>query len=283
VKALRFFFEARDTIHFPEGKSANILRGAFGLIFRQLVCVPECRSAETCSRRSLCAYAKMFEPSGPSPSGLKDWPRPFVFRARHLDGVTIQAGCEFHFDVNLFDLTTDAEQYLALCFDRLAQEGLGAGRKKVELVKVESEVVSLPLTAGARNQTKLLIRFITPTELKSHSGLAAQPEFHILMARVRDRISSLRQFYGPGAPPLDYKAFAERAALVEMTRCEVHQVDEVTRRSSRTGQVHSLGGFMGEAEYEGALSEFLPWLEAARWTGVGRQTVWGKGVIALHR
>ena len=38
-----------------------------------------------------------------------------------------------------------------------------------------------------------------------------------------------------------------------------------------------MGGFNGFAEYEGQLAEFLPWLRAARWVGVGRQTVWGKG------
>jgi CRISPR/Cas system endoribonuclease Cas6 (RAMP superfamily) len=55
----------------------------------------------------------------------------------------------------------------------------------------------------------------------------------------------------------------------------------VERKSGRTGQVHSLGGFTGEAEYEGALAEFVPWLRAARWVGVGRQTVWGKGEMRV--
>ena len=65
-----------------------------------------------------------------------------------------------------------------------------------------------------------------------------------------------------------------------MTRCEIREVN-VSRRSSRTGQVHPIGGFVGEAEYEGNLTEFLPYLNAAKWTGVGRQTVWGKGHIEL--
>jgi hypothetical protein len=65
-----------------------------------------------------------------------------------------------------------------------------------------------------------------------------------------------------------------------MTRCEIRRV-EVERRSGRTGQSHSIGGFAGVAEYEGDLREFLPFLEAAQWTGVGRQAVWGKGEIAV--
>lgn len=65
-----------------------------------------------------------------------------------------------------------------------------------------------------------------------------------------------------------------------MTRCNIANVD-IERRSTRTGQTHSIGGFIGEAEYEGDLREFLPFLKAAQWTGVGRQTVWGKGQIAI--
>ncbi len=33
------------------------------------------------------------------------------------------------------------------------------------------------------------------------------------------------------------------------------------------------------AEYEGDLAEFLPYLEAAHWTGVGRHCTWGNGQI----
>jgi CRISPR-associated endoribonuclease Cas6 len=66
-----------------------------------------------------------------------------------------------------------------------------------------------------------------------------------------------------------------------MTRCEIQHV-AVERRSSRTGQTHPIGGFTGFAEYEGELSEFVPYLQAAKWTGVGRQTVWGKGELEIE-
>jgi CRISPR/Cas system endoribonuclease Cas6 (RAMP superfamily) len=67
-----------------------------------------------------------------------------------------------------------------------------------------------------------------------------------------------------------------------MPRCDLTW-EQVKRRSGRTGQVHSIGGFTGEADYEGELAEFLPWLRAARWVGVGRQTVWGKGDVRVVR
>ncbi|HEX4168175.1 MAG TPA: CRISPR system precrRNA processing endoribonuclease RAMP protein Cas6 [Bryobacteraceae bacterium] len=247
----------------------------------------------------------MFEPGAisPGPSGLADWPRPFVFRAMHLDGRTFAAGYTFHFDLNLFDTTTSSVAYLVLTFAQVAREGLGPGRRKVELTRVvqldgsgeagaavyqnglmsEQSVAPLEfdLSAQPKPVSRLRMRFVTPTELKNGQQIVARPEFGILAARVRDRISTLRELYGDGALDIDFRAFGERASSVEMTRCEIEKVD-VRRRSSRTGQVHSIGGFVGEAEYEGELAEFLPYLKVAQWTGVGRQTVWGKGVIEIN-
>ena len=69
-------------------------------------------------------------------------------------------------------------------------------------------------------------------------------------------------------------------AAVRLTRCEL-QRQEVDRLSSRTGQRHPLGGFVGEVEYQGELGEFAPYLRLGKWVGVGRQTVWGKGEVEI--
>ena len=301
---MRFCFLARESIHFAQAKSANILRGAFGTIFRRLACLPQCAGARECEWRANCPYARLFEPAaiGPGPSGLADWPRPFVFRATHLDGLTLASGTRFHFDLNLFGLESNAIAYFVLAFAQLAREGLGPGRRKVELISVkqldehgrpssviydsestvlrpEAPALELSLAAGSEVVTRLAVRFVTPTELKSGQQIAARPEFGILAARIRDRISTLAELYGTGPLQIDFRAFGERANRVQMTRCELQKID-IKRQSSRTGQVHAIGGFVGEAEYEGELTEFVPYLRAAKWTGVGRQTVWGKGEIA---
>jgi hypothetical protein len=78
----------------------------------------------------------------------------------------------------------------------------------------------------------------------------------------------------------DFRAAADRAALVRTVRSDLRH-HEIERRSSRTGTVHGIGGVTGSVDYEGDLAEFLPWLRAACWTGVGRHTVWGNGVIEL--
>ncbi len=247
----------------------------------------------------------MFEPSanGAGPSGLADWPRPFVFRATHLDGCTVRVGERFHFDLNLFDIHNAAVAYLVLAFAQLAREGLGPGRSRVQLesvaqlddkgqpamaifdgasllLKEGAPPLELHLNPPAEPVTRLRVHFLTPTELKTAQQIAPRPEFSILAARIRDRISTLRELYGDGPLEIDFRAFGERAALVRMTACDIRQV-QIARRSSRTGQIHPIGGFIGQAEYEGDLTEFVPYLRAARWTGVGRQTVWGKGEVAV--
>ena len=102
----------------------------------------------------------------------------------------------------------------------------------------------------------------------------------MLFARSRDRIYILRQIYGQGSLLFDFEGSRERARAVKLTRSDIRW-ENVQRRSGKTGQTHSLGGFLGWAEYEGDLAEFLPYLQAAFWTGVGRQTTWGKGHIQV--
>jgi hypothetical protein len=273
VIAFRFHFEAVEPVYFAAGKAGNILRGAFGLRFREI--------AEGLGRPEL--YERIFQPSMEErgPSGFADLPRPFVFRASHLDGRTIHRGESFHFDLNLFDTRDAAVEAFTGAFARVAEAGLGPGRSRTALRSAEHRLVQLSLMPREERVRRVVLRFATPTELKSDGKLVTLPEFPVLLARVRDRISTLRALYGAGPLAVDFQAMAERAAGVRITRCEIERTP-VARRSSRTGQVHPIGGFTGEVEYEGNLSEFLPYLEAARWTGVGRHTVWGNGVVEVE-
>lgn len=302
---LRFEFTACDSINFPPGKASNILRGALGIIFKRITCVPECQDADACDLRQSCAYARVFEPKaqGRGPSGLIDWPRPFIFRARHLDGCTILPGESFHFDLHIFSPDSTVLASFIQTFAALASEGLGPRRGRAELKCVRRvalgqlpeqvlyegatgtmpasvEQASLDLAPAASAPGKIRVEFLSPTELKHENKIANRPEFPILFARIRDRISTLRALYGPGPLDIDFQAMGARAAAVRMISCQVHPRG-ASRQSSRTGQTHSLGGFVGVAEYEGDLAEFLPYLEAGRWVGVGRQVVWGKGEIQV--
>jgi hypothetical protein len=303
VLPFRFHLLARETLVFPSGGPSNLLRGAFGSALRKLVCDPRCREPRTCPVRSECPYARIFEPgaSGTGPSGLANWPRPFVFRVQDRGESQAAEGAELSFDLHLFDVRTPLIAYFVESFALAAKEGLGRTRARASLTGVDLldaagnatrrlysgdaldrehrlPPVVVDLSPAPASIRRILVRFLTPTELKGAQSLHEPPEFDVLLARARDRVSTLRFLYGAGLLDVDFKGLGARAAEVRRVRTSLSRVSAL-RRSSRTGQVHPLEGFIGEIEYEGDLGEFLPYLQAARWTGVGRQTVWGKGAI----
>jgi hypothetical protein len=269
IRPLRFEFQARDAVWFPPGKAANIFRGAFGDIFRRI--------AEN------AAYARMFEPRASTPesgpSGFNDRPRPFVLRAAPLDGRRFEPGEHFTLEVNVFDPEVPALDYFTRSFEQLREEGLGPGRPRVDLQAAhELPRVTADLTPRDESVSKITVDFLTPTELKSGGDTLRDAPFDVLFRRTRDRLSGLIGLYQPSSDSVDFRGLGERASSVRTTSARFDQHD-YQRRSSRTGQIHPLGGITGQAEYEGELTEFLPWLEAAWWTGVGRLTVWGNGMI----
>lgn len=303
--ACRFRFCSIDALHFEEGKSGNLLRGALGDVLRSLVCHPGCPGAKECPERLTCPYARLFEPAAwlPGPSGFADWPRPFVLRAAHLDGRTLMPGAVFDFDLHVFDLQEPALIWLVLTFIEMGKRGLGPGRGRARAERVigldakgarassiyDGKNPSFPIVPNRIKVSlapfpgpvsRVRVGFATPTELKSEERLVAEPRFAVLFARIRDRISTLRELYGGGPLEIDFHGMAERAALVQISSSKL-EYKSTQRRSSKTGQVSPLGGFVGEVEYTGDLAEFVPYLAAAYWTGVGRQTVWGKGALQV--
>jgi hypothetical protein len=251
LEACRFHLAARRVIQFPPGMAGNVLRGALGRALREVACEED--------------YQRIFEPSAPSagPSGLSNWPRPFALRCAALNDRVVQPGEQFSFDLHLFDRGLD---HFTKAFAHWA-----------EFVSVERRPVTVELDAQRAPIAHIRVEFETPTELKANGQLATG-QFSVLLARARDRVSTLRSLYGAGPLAIDFSGLAERARSIKTVRSELRQV-VVERRSGRTGQRHGIGGVVGFAEFEGDLAEFTPYLEAAHWTGVGRHCTWGNGQI----
>ncbi len=191
-------------------------------------------------------YNELFSPSADSgPSGLHDRPRPFVLRPRAL---------------HIFSPPL---------VPRLAA-----------LLGTHPQSITWPLDPlPARS---LRVEFLTPTELKHAGGILRTPHFPALAARARDRVLSLLAFYqNEPTSNIDFAALAAQAEMVSETAREIRDTPGENRRSARNQNIHSLGGFTGWAEYSGPLDALAPYLFAAQWTGVGRQTVWGKGEIKV--
>ena len=238
-----------ERLHFSSDRAGNTIRGVLGTGLDE----------------------RLFRPrSEAGPSGLADPPRPFVLRASHLNGRAFAPGEAFHIDVHTFDPEGNTAAEVARGFRAVERSGF-----TLEDVAPRGDF-SIDLASPEPART-LLVRFVTLTELKCAVDQDSA-EFSVLFARIRDRVATLRRLYGAGPLVADFRGLGERARNIQMLRANLTN-RRVMRRSSRTGEVHGIGGFEGAAEYAGDLAEFAPWLRAACWTGVGRHTVWGNGEI----
>lgn len=257
VLVCRLSLSARQPLRLPTPAS-NRFRGALGFQLSE----------------------ELFRPvSADGPSGLRNRPRPFVLRCSHLDGAEFAAGAPFSLDLHLFTADPAPFQNAFQSLDWLEVTDWHTEPVRLNLAP-QGDKQQMSFSDSEPGIEKRQVLFITPTELKPHTG-PEPPPFPILLARACERISALRTFYGAGPIDFDFPELVNEAALVRCTGGSLIWHYAV-RRSGRSGQVHPLGGFTGQAEYEGRLAPFLPWLEAATWTGVGRQTVWGKGAMELR-
>jgi hypothetical protein len=229
-----------------------------------------------------------------------------VVRAGALDGQSYRSGEAFSIDVHIFDLHEPIVAYFVLAFHQLAGSGIGAERGRIRLI----HVCALDATRGpgpasdadtagfSFKPVALGIRFRSRSTRWNPPVHKLDPPFHnpngveerwkhparrsgIVFARARTVHRDLEApLYGAGPIEIDFRGMAERAARVAVAgstlRWESHR-----RKSSRTHQVHPLGGFIGEVCYQGNMAEFIPFLKAASWAGIGRQTVWGKGALEI--
>jgi hypothetical protein len=256
------------------GHAGNTIRGALGHSLRRMACKPECTDAKVCPVRSECLYAQLFEGEAAGAargSGFGDIPRPFVLRVEQNDR-------RLQITLHLFGNDAHVRDGFAQALRSIADEGLGASRAAASVDAITTEDRLLSLAALNEAPTELRLDLISPTEIKSEGRVSKEFHFPAFFARVRDRVLFLAMHYAAQT--------AEPSSIAQQLAADVEQI-EVTaqhlqhasaeRRSSRTGQRHTLGGWVGSVELAGDFRRILPWLEAAQWTGVGRQTVWGKG------
>ena len=304
-----FRLEALEPLFLPRENKGNVLRGAFGTIFKRLCCGSVCTRCAVSPLREHCAYAAVFEPSPPPNSerlgNLQDIPRPFVFRPPADTRSRYEPGDLFEFELLLFGMAKDYLAYFIVAFRELAESGFGIGRGRCRLKLVTahtadgrtSEIYSHEtqcvrpisnwlhaaelMTAPPKQTGTIRIDYLTPTHIKSQGVTVESPNFHHLIKRLRDRVNALAWFYQKTLLDIDFGDFGKRAEIVETIESKIHWIDR-ERLSTRTRQKHSIGGFVGSAIYAGEIGEFLPLLRLGEYVHVGKHAVWGNGQFTMQ-
>jgi hypothetical protein len=136
-----------DAVHFPAGKSGNVIRGALGRILRDTA--------------SPAAYARLFEPGsdlGRAPSGFGDWPRPFILRTDAPGWPNRTGRRRVCFDIHIFDRRPAVLAYFHEAFAQFGNQGIGPGHGRASLERTEqldlddrAEPVAGAAAAGRRS------------------------------------------------------------------------------------------------------------------------------------
>ncbi len=95
----------------PSHRRAVLWRGAFGSVFRALVCHDLALACEACPLRAACPFPRVFAPSIPAGrpeiARLRDPPRPFVLADPHPLSPSLPAGEPVTLGLTLVGKLTD--------------------------------------------------------------------------------------------------------------------------------------------------------------------------------
>ncbi|MBI5142689.1 MAG: CRISPR system precrRNA processing endoribonuclease RAMP protein Cas6 [Nitrospirae bacterium] len=296
-----FTLAARERLVLPAYKGST-LRGGFGHAFRRVVCAPRKPVCDGCFLKGSCVYSYVFETPPPSGSSMmrkyEAAPHPFVIEPSVDRRRQYEPGQELTFNLLLIGRAVEYLAYFIYAFSELGEIGIGKKLGKFELRSVtsggimvydaetrqvrnaEPRKLTLDLAAAPEIVSApmhLSVDFLTPTRIFYNKQLAATPEFHVLIRAILRRMSLLHYFHCGGDPSgWDFRGIIERAGAVEMKRNGTKWHDW-ERYSSRQDTRMTLGGFMGDVEYEGDIAPFLPLIRAGEALHVGKGTGFGLG------
>jgi hypothetical protein len=124
--------------------------------------------------------------------------------------------------------------------------------------------------------SEVIPRFLTPTRIKHEGRFISQPPFHVIVRNVLRRVSSLYYFHCGEQWEFDYRGTIERAKEIRSAELNTRWVDW-ERYSGRQKARMKMGGFVGEAIYQGDLTGFKPLLVLGQLVHIGKACVFGNG------
>ncbi|MBD3181139.1 CRISPR system precrRNA processing endoribonuclease RAMP protein Cas6 [Candidatus Poribacteria bacterium] len=301
IAKFAFHLQAEESGYLPSYKGST-LRGGFGYIFRSVVCSNNKSDCKECKSRKDCAYSYIFETSPTDIdekfSGYSDIPRPFVIESDENRNRYFEVGNRLQFDLILIGKAIDYLPYFIFSFDELGSKGLGRDRTSFILQEVcgfdfekkQWEPIYYPeekflkaelptVKAGQlafESQNKLKLQFITPTRIKYRGKYICDLEFHVMMRNLLRRISLMMIFHGGIEPDFDFNDLITKAKEIDVSQWDLGWQDW-NRYSTRQKTRMKLGGFTGDVEYMGDISNFITFIALGELIHIGKNATFGLG------
>lgn len=219
---------------------------------------------------------------------------PYIIEPPGFHGV-YKAGEELRFQ---FILLGDAVQYCEPVIKILAETRwfkMGAERKLFELTEIrqgqtlqliwknggvewKNAVSQLVPDTAQKNSTYGSIYFLTPLRIRRKGSLLLTVDFPTIIRNITRRMSDLTERYGGYVDFAEIETLQYLSEMVQEVSSGVY-LNNIDRYSTRRNMKMDLSGLMGAMTFQGELSVFTPWLNAASVLHIGRNVTFGCGKI----
>lgn len=311
--------KALSPIVLPPYKGST-LRGGFGHAFKKVVCTVKKDECSDCLLKTKCIYSYVFETPPPEDSQIlrkyEKAPHPYVIEPPIETKTNYQPGDAMTLGLVLIGRAVEYLPYFVYTFEELGKIGIGKLKGKYELTDVSHDEVqiynsvdrrlkpainnfpSIPsylkkwneefssknngeLSGAMLDRNIVTLNFITPVRIVENEDLVVDLEFHHLIRSLLRRISTLSYFHCGERLDLDFKGLIERAQSVKVKerKTEWHDWE---RYSARQDTRMKMGGVIGKMSFEGAIAEFMPFLELGEILHAGKNTSFGLGMYTLE-
>lgn len=249
----------------------STLRGAFGVSLKKVVCINPAFRCEGCFAKENCLYYDFYE--------RKNVAHPYRFdfelNPRNYD-----------FSIYLFEEATEKLPYvLSAIHKMLTEQGLGVKRETFEIATItcndktvykegrfELDGITPQQFRPATTGSHVTLKLQTPLRMKYQGRLLSQkPPLEPLLYSIQNRLNEIKKL--PKAKLTFTPSYKERMAKVRF--------EDQTRRSNRQKTKLQIGGIVGEISYDEIDDKSLILLQLGEILGVGKQTVFGMGKIAV--
>jgi len=306
VASYYLLIEAVDPLCLPSYKGSTF-RGGFGMALKKIACKTGDAECSSCMEYRACPYIYIFNtPPPPETEMMRLYdaaPHPFILEPPFDNRRFFQPGDHLAFGLSLLGRGIEHRDLFWDAFEEMGKTGIGKGKGRFKIcgirpAKGDAETADAGQEAELREDVcirkihfferglerdngggrgQISLNFLTPTRIQIQSRPITDIPFHALIRSLLRRASLLYYFHGGGDPSAwDFHGWIERATPVRQMKCDLHWYDW-ERYSSRQAARMSLGGVVGEVEFDGDIGPFLPLLRAGEILHVGKGTAFGLG------
>jgi len=310
IHQIEFTLQAETNVHLGT-QAGSQFRGALWDHLQRIACIEP--SQQNNPKHSMnCPACFLLALEIPSARGHTP-PRPFVIRpplaVRAEDDRQYTVGESFKLGVNLFGYAVKLFPYVAQAIMQIGNSGVGYHRgryaiqqieavhpitgKRVDLLKNgKSEIPSQALTHDdicktTRNWSSdsLNLRFLTPTQIYRQGKFDHRPQFAPIIARLLERLEAIHHHYTQTEVLLDwsetYQSLVAQADTITISLDNTRWI-ETKGGSRRANRLQDLSGFVGDVQFRGNITPFLPYLLWGQALHIGKNTPKGNGWYTIR-